>query len=80
MERWQSKLSRSLVVRDGRTLGTLAEARAFILKLPEADQHRSSWQIAAERLLEAAEKSGRIERATEAIERALFLQGMLNVR
>jgi hypothetical protein len=34
-DRWQSKLSRPIVMRDGTKLETLAEAGAFILALPE---------------------------------------------
>jgi hypothetical protein len=80
MARWESKLSRSFVLRDGRSLRTLAEARAFILKLPEADQQRSSWQSAVKQLLEGGRERRQHRAPTEAIERALFLQGKLKVR
>jgi hypothetical protein len=73
-DRWQAKLSRPIVMRDGTKLETLAEAGSFILALPEADQHRSSWMKATELLMEAAERKGNIEAATKAVERAGFMQ------
>jgi hypothetical protein len=73
-DRWQAKLSRPIVMRDGTKLKTLAEAGAFILALPEGDQHRNSWTKATELLMEAANRNGSIEAATEAVERAGFMQ------
>jgi hypothetical protein len=37
-DRWQAKLSRPIVMRDGTKLETLAEAGQFILALPEGNQ------------------------------------------
>jgi hypothetical protein len=74
--RWQAKLSRPIVMRDGAKLQTLADAGAFILALPEGYQHRNSWMKATELLMEAADRKGSIEAATEAVERAGFLQMM----
>jgi hypothetical protein len=73
-DRWQAKLSRPIVMRDGTKLKTLAEAGSFILALPEAFQLRNSWLKATEMLMEAAERKGDIEAATEAVERAGFMQ------
>jgi hypothetical protein len=53
---------------------TLAEAGAFILAMPEGFKERISWQRATERLMEAALHEGDIRAATEAIERAGFVQ------
>jgi hypothetical protein len=53
-------------MRDGTKLKTLAEAGAFILALPEAFQHRNWWVKATELLMQAAERNGDIEAATEA--------------
>ena len=44
---WFAKLSRPIVLRDGTTLATLADVRAFILKKPAHIQERNSWQRAA---------------------------------
>jgi hypothetical protein len=41
---WSAKLARTIVLKDGTTLATLADVRAFILKEPEHIQERGSWQ------------------------------------
>jgi hypothetical protein len=74
--RWQAKLSRPIVMRDGTKLETLAEAGAFILALSEGFKERNSWLKATELLMAAAERKGDIEAATGAVERAGFLQFM----
>ena len=73
-ERWPAKLTRPIIMRDGTKLATLAEAGAFVLALPESYQHRNSWMKATELLMQAADRDGSIEAATEAVERAGFLQ------
>ena len=69
--RWSAKLSRSIELRDGTELDTLADAAQFILGLHEAYQDRNSWRRASELLMEAAELGGSIEAATEQFELAL---------
>jgi hypothetical protein len=71
---WSAKLTRTIVLKDGTTLATLADARAFILKQPKHMQERGSWQHAAELMILAAERGGSIEAATIQIENALFLE------
>jgi hypothetical protein len=73
-DRWHSKLSRPIVMRDGTRLETLQDAGQFIIALPEGDQARNAWLKATEMLMLAATKRGSIEAATEAVERAGFLQ------
>jgi hypothetical protein len=73
-DRWPAKLARPIVMRDGTRLETLAEAGAFVLALPESHQHRNSWMKATELLIAAADCNGSIEAATEAVERAGFMQ------
>jgi hypothetical protein len=72
--RRSAKLSRSIELRDGTELDTLADAAQFILGLHEAYQDRNSWRRASELLMEAAERGGSIEAATEQFELALFLE------
>ncbi len=72
--RWSARLTRSIELRDGTELDTLADAANFILALPEHYQDRNSWKRATELLLQAAEQDGDIEAATEQFERALFLE------
>jgi hypothetical protein len=47
-DRWQAKIARPIVMRDGTKLKTLAKAGAFILALPEAFQQHNSWLKASE--------------------------------
>jgi hypothetical protein len=47
---WSAKLTRTITLKDGTTLATLANARAFILKEPKHIQERGSWQHAAARV------------------------------
>ena len=71
--RWSARLTRSIELRDGTDLDTLADAANFILALPEHYQDRNSWKRATELLMQAAEQDD-IEAATEQFERALFLE------
>lgn len=52
---------------------TLSDVRAFMVGLPEERQGQINWQIAAARLIEAAEDPtpARVETASEAFEVAL---------
>ena len=58
-----------------RTCGLPATKARYILKMPKEKQLYRSWQSAAAALLAAAEDERRIGEATDAIERALFLDG-----
>jgi hypothetical protein len=75
---WRRKLSRPLQIREGPTLFTLADARAFILDLSAADQCRNSIQRAAEMILAAAD-GGDVGAATEQLRLALFTSGKLKL-
>jgi len=50
---WSAKLTRTITLKDGTTLATLADARAFILKEPKHIQERGFGraQIVINRLL-----------------------------
>ena len=76
---WSARLSRPLILRDGRTLRTLADARAFVLALTPGEQEYQSWQRAAELLIEAAEHGGDIEATTDQVRAALFMQAMVKL-
>jgi hypothetical protein len=71
---WSAQLTRTIVLRDGTTLATLADVRTFILNEPVHIQERGSWQHAAELMILAAERGGSVEAATIQIENALFLE------
>jgi hypothetical protein len=57
-------------------LWTLADARAYILSLPEGEQLENRWQHAAKLLLEACE-TGDADAATQQVEFALFMGARL---
>ena len=75
--RWSAPLARPVVVKDGPTLRTLNDVRAFMLSLPEAIQLQQSWQKATELLLAASDHAGVSEALTRQIQLALFIEGKL---
>ena len=72
---WNTVLSRPIRVKDGSTLKTLADARAYILELPSEVTARPSWRDAAETLVEAAEGRATVAEASQKVETALFVLG-----
>jgi hypothetical protein len=50
---WTEKLPIPIVLRDGRAIATLGEARIVMLELPVRHQVRPHWQYTADLLLEA---------------------------
>lgn len=70
---WSSRMSKPLVLEDGRILRTLADARAMVLALPEREQTTRRWQMLAGLLLNAAKAGhdGLTGVATSQIERVL---------
>jgi hypothetical protein len=69
------KLSRPLPTKDGGTLRTVAEARAYIVALPDHRELRRYWQHAARLILEQAD----IGDVSRQVELALFLDYKLNL-
>ena len=74
---WRAHLTRPVRVKNGPTLRTLKDLRAFILSEPKAAQERKIWQCASKLLLAAAERDRDIGAVTEKVELALFLDGKL---
>jgi hypothetical protein len=68
-------LDRPLPTKDGGTLRTAAEARAYMLGLSKARELRSQWQHAAKLLLREAD----IGAFSTALELALFYDAKLDV-
>jgi hypothetical protein len=75
------RLPKPLPVKDHEPLQTLADARVYILALPEAVASQSAWQAAARLLMEAAAEPDtvRIGAAARQIERALFVSYRLDL-
>ena len=69
-------LARTVAVNGGPELRTLADARAYILTLPELDPR---WQSVARKLLIACE-DGQVEAVTRQIELALLARAKLVLR
>jgi hypothetical protein len=65
--------------RSGEQSTTLADARAYILTLPEGEHSQPRWQSVARKLLIACE-DGDVEAVTRQIEFALFLRAKLVLR
>jgi hypothetical protein len=74
---WTRRLPTSIVFKEGRSIATLEQARAFMLALPERSQARPYWQHAAELLIEAAEHAGDIDGAYRQLMRAMTAEGRL---
>ena len=77
---WIRKLSEPVkVIGRKAPIATLAEARAFILKLPPARQASNEWQHAAKLMLAAAE-GGDIAAATRQLQFVLLMAGKLDMK
>jgi hypothetical protein len=53
---WSRKFPSPIVLKDGRTIATLADASIIVLALPERTRLRPHWQYAGKLLLDAAEQ------------------------
>ena len=73
------QLVRSLRLRDGTSLETLADGQAFLMRLSEDQKSRLSWQEATQMIVEAR-RSGQVAAATDKLERALFLNYFLELK
>lgn len=71
---WSAHLARPLLTRDGRKLAALADARDFVLSLPDGMERRPVWQGTIRLLMEVAEDGDEdaIGAATHQLELALF--------
>lgn len=75
---WTRKLPIPILLKDGRTIATLGQARDVMLALPEHRRMKPFWQYAAELLLDAAEQGGGdIDDAWAQLSRALTAEGLL---
>jgi hypothetical protein len=74
---WSRKLPTPVALKDGRTLATLADARAIVQALPERRQRNEHWLYAGELLLEAATRQGPMKITVAQLERALKAEGLI---
>jgi len=74
---WNRKFPSPIVLKDGRTLVTLADARALVRSLSARRQRSEEWQYASGLLLEAAtQNSGNAPTVVQLI-RALKAEGLI---
>ena len=76
---WNRPLARTVAVKGRPELRTLADARAYLLNLPEREQSEPRWQSVARRLFIACE-TGDVEAVTEQLELALLMGAKLVLR
>jgi hypothetical protein len=75
---WSRKLIPPLVLKDGRVLETLSDARDMILGLLEGQQRAPYWQHAADLLLYAAKNDkDAIDDVRAHLNRALYRDGLI---
>jgi hypothetical protein len=77
MNRWTTLFPEPIILKDGRAIATLGQARNLMLGLPVRHQVRPYWQYAAELLLDAAEHKGSLDDANHQMTRALTTEGLL---
>jgi hypothetical protein len=68
---WSRHFDDHITLPDGRVLRTLGDTGHYVAALPKAKQQQPEWQLAAEMLLNAAERGGIVMLAEIAMRRAL---------
>jgi hypothetical protein len=66
-----------IILKDGRTITSLDDARRFVSSLPLHHQSRPPWRHATEQLLLAVSHQERLTEAQAQLKRALTFEGLL---
>jgi uncharacterized protein HemY len=76
--RWKQTF-KPIVLKDGRTIRSLEEARSLMLTLPQLHQQNAHWQYASELLISAADRNEKYSTmdARAQLSRALTAEGLL---
>jgi transposase len=74
---WTRPFPAPIVLRDGRTLATLADARGFIRTLTKHRRRAEQWQYAEGLLLEAATGRGAMGETNSHLLEALKVEGLI---
>ena len=74
---WSRPLSEPIVLKDGRVIATLNDARVIMESLPTTSQSRDVWLYAGGLMLEAATSNVPIGEAAAQLRRALRADGLL---
>jgi hypothetical protein len=73
---WSRQIS-PIVLRDGREIVTLNEARALMRTLPAQSRNNDTWLYVGGLLLEAATSDGPVSETLAHLQRALRAEGLL---
>jgi hypothetical protein len=74
---WSRELSAPIILKDGREIATLNDARAVMRSLPAKIQNNDTWLYAGGLLLEAATSDGPMGETIAHLRRALRAEGLL---
>jgi len=74
---WETKFWRPIKLKDGRTLATLADARALVLSLPASRQRDEDWFYAMGLIREAAVLDGPAGVTSAQLIRARKAEGLI---
>jgi hypothetical protein len=77
--KWTSKFPRPIVLRDGRRIGSLIQARDLIVLIPSAHLRNAHWEYATDLIYDAARNGDEVAigHAYEQFTRALKAEGLL---
>jgi hypothetical protein len=74
---WTREFPAPITLKDGRTLTTLADARALMLALPRSHQRDEHWLYAGGLMQEAATFNGGMRETQAHLTRALKAEGLI---
>jgi hypothetical protein len=74
---WARKLAAPIILKDGRMIATLYEARTVMQSLPDRRQHNELWLYVGALLLDAAVARGSLNVARAQLTRALKAEGLI---
>jgi hypothetical protein len=74
---WTRKLANKIKLKDGRTIGTLNQARELLLSIPPPQRETSLWRYIAKALDDAASERASVEEVQAMLIRGLKIAGLL---
>jgi hypothetical protein len=74
---WSRKLTQPIILKDGRTITNLGEAREVMIANRALLRRKALWRVASEVLQGAAEDKVSLGDAVELFERALKAEGLI---
>jgi hypothetical protein len=74
---WSRQFSAPIVLKDGRVIATLGDARELMLAIPALHRHEAIWRATADLLNEGAAFQDLVPDAEDQLLRALKAEGLL---